>query len=1274
MKWKFALMPDGNFLSITFDDMNAFAFLKSLYGGQLQTPNIDRVMAMGTTFENAYSQIAVCNASRTSALSGLNPGLSGVHDNFQLWSDHVSAAETLPGVLNAAGFDTSVIGKVFHAPEMTRQISATLADFVFRTGSQPFESDAPLKYGPSPLPLEQQTDWIAVDQAIARLDAAGSDPFAMFLGITKPHLSWSVPQEFFDLYPVDQITLPFTLDGDLSDVPAFMQALVFDDLHERIVDAGAWQAALQGYFASISFADAMLGRMLDALEENGQLDTTTILLWTDHGYHLGDKDNWHKFSLWEEAARAPFVIVQPGTGDDGQRVSQPVELVDMMPTVLDLLGVTAPHGLSGRSLRDFLDDPTLTDDGVAITTMYGSAAIRSGDWRYIRYADGSTELYDLARDPNQWFNLAGDAGHAAIRHDLDTRLRTELATDGWAWVDAGAIGRGGAGEDNLVLVPGARFATGAAGGDSYFISDSSARIIEYDGQGHDRVFTYADYTLPAYVEDLLGVEQSTNGALILKGNELANKIYGHGQLFGMGGDDYIRVTAGRGIVDGGDGNDKIYAGATRDTLVGGAGNDSIYGGDNLDTIQGGAGDDYLAGQDGNDLLDGGTGNDRMVGGLDNDSYIVDAIGDIVVESIDAGIDTIKTSLASYTLGANIENLSSTSTLRQKLTGNALDNAIAGSTSHDTLAGLDGNDTLNGGDGNDRLDGGAGNDRMTGGAGDDTYVVDTANDTTVEAVGGGIDLVLTALASYTLRDNVERLTGTSASGQTLIGNRLNNIIYGSTGNDTLDGGAGNDRLTGGLGDDIYVIDSTGDAAVEAANAGTDTVRTNLASYALGVDLENLIGVSAAGQILSGNASANWIAGAGGLDRLSGGAGDDVLNGGDGNDVLDGGDGNDRMVGGRGNDSYVVGAAGDLVVESANGGTDTVRTGLARYTLGAEVENLSGTSTQRQILNGNGLANVVTGSAGHDTLAGLAGNDTLNGGDGNDRLDGGTGTDRMTGGVGNDTYVVDAAGDVTLEAFGGGTDLVLTGLASYTLGANVERLTGTAATGQALTGNGLANIINGTGGNDTLDGGGGNDRLVGGLGNDTYVLDSARDEAVETANAGTDTVRTSLASFTLAAHFENLTGTSAAGQTLAGNGGANAIVGAGGVDRLSGGAGNDVLDGGAGADVLTGGTGSDVFLFRGVDFGNRKTAAVIADFNHAAGDKIDLHLVDANATRAGDQAFGFLGSGAFTGSAGQLRIQYYSGSTYIYFDLDGDRGADANLVLNGHIGLAAADFIL
>jgi Ca2+-binding RTX toxin-like protein len=280
---------------------------------------------------------------------------------------------------------------------------------------------------------------------------------------------------------------------------------------------------------------------------------------------------------------------------------------------------------------------------------------------------------------------------------------------------------------------------------------------------------------------------------------------------------------------------------------------------------------------------------------------------------------------------------------------------------------------------------------------------------------------------------------SLSGQALTGNGLANVITGGAGNDVLDGGAGADQLAGGLGNDVYFVDS-GDSVVEAANAGTDEVRTALAAYALAAEVERLTGTSAGGQALTGNGLAN------------------IITGGAGNDVLDGAAGADQLAGGLGNDVYIV-DSGDTISEAANAGTDEVRTALAAYTLGGDLEDLTGTSASGQALTGNGVANRLTGAGG------------------NDILDGGAGADQLAGGLGNDLYLIDE-GDSVIEASGAGTDEVRTALAAYTLGANVEKLTGTSGAGQSLTGNGLANSLTGGLGNDILDGGAGNDRLDGG----------------------------------------------------------------------------------------------------------------------------------------------------------------------------------------------------
>nr|WP_320201853.1 calcium-binding protein [Agrobacterium sp. rho-13.3]MDX8311632.1 calcium-binding protein [Agrobacterium sp. rho-13.3] len=594
-------------------------------------------------------------------------------------------------------------------------------------------------------------------------------------------------------------------------------------------------------------------------------------------------------------------------------------------------------------------------------------------------------------------------------------------------------------------------------------------------------------------------------------------------------------------------------------------------------------------------------------GSGNDTYVIDNAGDVVVENVGEGTDLVQTALASYTLGANVENLTYTSTAAFSGTGNGLNNEIRGGA---------GADTLDGGAGNDTLIGGAGIDRMIGGTGDDIFVVDVAGDVIVENANEGTDTVQTALATYSLATlaNVENLTFTGTGAFAGTGNSLGNVIRGGSGNDTLDGGAGADTLVGGLGNDIYVVDSAGDVITENAGEGTDTVQTALSSYTLAANVENLTFTSTGAFAGTGNALDNVLTGGAGADTLTGAAGNDtyvigagdvvVENAGEGTDtvqtalssytltanvenltftgtgafagtgnaldnVLTGGAGADTLTGGAGNDTYIVGT-GDIVVENAGEGTDTVQTALASYTLGTNVENLTFTGSGNFSGTGNALDNVLTGGAGADTLTGGAGNDTL---------DGGVGADTLVGGTGNDIYVVDNASDVVTENANEGTDEIRTSLASYSLASrvNVENLTYTGAAAFTGTGNASANTIQGGSGNDTLDGGAGADTLIGGLGNDVYIVDVAGDTIVEGVNEGIDTVQTALTSYTLAANVENLTYT---GTTVAfaatGNGLANVIIGGSGADTLNGGAGDDTLNGGAGADTLIGGTGDDIFI--------------------------------------------------------------------------------------------------
>ncbi|RCL25155.1 heme peroxidase [Pseudomonas sp. AFG_SD02_1510_Pfu_092] len=454
--------------------------------------------------------------------------------------------------------------------------------------------------------------------------------------------------------------------------------------------------------------------------------------------------------------------------------------------------------------------------------------------------------------------------------------------------------------------------------------------------------------------------------------------------------------------------------------------------------------------------------------------------------------------------------------------------LIGSAGNDVISGLDGADQLFGGLGNDLLNGGAGADRLVGGLGNDTYVVDDAGDIVVEATGAGTDTVRTTLASYTMTINVENLVYTGAGNFIGGGNALDNLMFAGAGNDLLNGGAGADRMTGGLGNDVYLVDNAGDVAIEAAGAGTDTVRTTLASYTLASNIENLVYTGVG----------NFIGGGNTLDNL--------MFGGAGNDLLNGGTGADRLVGGLGNDTYIVDNAGDGVIEAVGGGTDTVRTTLASYTMTGNVENLVYTGVGNFIGGGNTLDNLMFGGAG------------------NDLLNGGAGADRLVGGLGNDTYVVDNTGDVLIEAVGAGTDTVRTTLTSYTMTSNIENLTYTGVGNFSGTGNTQANIITGGNGNDSLDGGLGNDILNGGAGNDTLF-----------GGAGNDT-----------------------------------LLGGSGSDFLNGAAGDDRVNGGAGDDTMMATDGNDVFQFA-AGFGND----LIINFDsNAAGGQDRLDITAFNITAA------------------------------------------------------------
>ncbi|MCG7393569.1 hypothetical protein MHY87_11690 [Microvirga sp. ACRRW] len=907
---------------------------------------------------------------------------------------------------------------------------------------------------------------------------------------------------------------------------------------------------------------------------------------------------------------------------------------------------------------------------------------------------------------------------------------------------------GGAGDDVLDGGTGVDSLIGGAGNDTYIVDHIADAIVEAEGGGTDTVYARTNYTLSAHVEHLVLLDFAFSG----DGNDLNNRITGtagNNTLTGGGGNDTLDGGALDDVLIGGSGADSLIGGSGHDTyvvddagdvvietedggmdkvdalvnhtlaahvenlglrgaavigtgnnldnriagnylldstLMGGDGNDTLESGVANDLLLGGTGRDRLQSDLGNDTLDGGIGADTLAGGFGNDTYVVDDVGDMVVaEEEHSGNDTVRASI-NYTLSAHIENLVLFDAAVSG-TGNNLDNAITGNA-------LD--NSLNGEAGNDTLDGGTGNDSLIGGEGNDVYIVDSAGDIVVEAPGGGTDTVQ-AKIDYTLGDDIENLVLLGAA-LTGTGNGLANRITGNAGDNTLIGGAGNDTLEGGAGNDTYEVEDAGDVVIEAPGGGTDTVRTALKNYTLGDGLENLVLLGAAtrgnGNVLdnaiTGNAQDNW---------LTGDMGDDTLDGGEGDDVL---------VGASGNDVYIVDSIYDTPFEDPDDGTDTIQAKIS-YTLGDNFENLvllgaalTGT--------GNALANRITGNAnnnaldggigddtldggeGEDTLLGGIGTDSLLGGGGDDLLNGGVGADVLAGGAGDDTYEIDDAGDLVIEAGGGGTDTVRSSV-DYTLSTEVENLVllGAALSG---TGNALANRITGNAGNntlvggagdDTLDGGTGNDRLEGGAGDDVYLVDAAGDTVIEAPDGGIDTIHLwNSSTYTLGEGVENLVAYNASkvhgndldnwievahigSITAYGLAGNDTLIAASGVDHLDGGdgndslyggsysdnliggAGDDTLDGGTGDDALAGGSGNDTYIVDSVndivdetDGGGTDTIVTSIDYSLASRPDIEnLTLIESARNGTGNGL-----NNVLTGNAASNRLQGMGGADTIF----------------------------
>ena len=423
-----------NVLMIVIDDLNDWV---GPLGGhpQARTPHMDRLAGRGTTFTNAHVQSPLCNPSRTSLLTGLRPSTTGVYalDPWVRTSDAWRDRPTILQTFMRSGYRTLTTGKIFHdgyPPAASREDGSEVGTWGFLGGFLPRPKQR-LVQGPLTNPLvdwgvfpdrdEEQDDYRIAQWAVDRLRQPSNDPFFLAVGIRHPHVPLYATRRWFDLYPEDEIQLPPYRQDDRDDVPRFAWYLHWKLPEPRLAwlrEAGEWTNKVRSYLASVSFADHLVGQVLDALDAGGHAENTVVVLFSDHGYHLGEKGITGKNTLWERSTRVPLIVAGPGISR-GARIGQPAELLDVYPTLTALAGLKAPEGLEGGSLVPQLRDPDAPRDFPAITTHGpGNHAVRDYRYRYIRYADGSEELYDLETDPNEWTNRAADETLAHVRQRL----------------------------------------------------------------------------------------------------------------------------------------------------------------------------------------------------------------------------------------------------------------------------------------------------------------------------------------------------------------------------------------------------------------------------------------------------------------------------------------------------------------------------------------------------------------------------------------------------------------------------------------------------------------------------------------------------------------------------------------------------------------------------------------------------------------------------------------------------------------------------------------
>jgi arylsulfatase A-like enzyme len=429
-----------NVLFIAIDDLNHWV---GYFGRNKQTatPNIDRLAKRGVRFTHAYCAAPSCTPSRAALMSGSRPGTTGIYDNYNDWNAIIRYDQCLPVQLKAGGYEMFAAGKIYHGGVGKKDQWDDSLDYRGGNPNHPkgvkpkFIGDSQgingIKFAPISNPDNELQDYNTADFCINQLGKTHEKPFFLACGLYKPHMPWNVPKKYYDLFPLDKIELPPFLADDLKDIPpAGKEMALRNGDHAKVVASGRWKEAIQGYLAAIAYTDMNVGRVLDALDKSPHKDNTIIVLWGDHGWHLGEKSHWRKFALWEEATRVPHAWVVPGLTKPDSVCTRPVDLMSVYPTLMDLCGVKTPSHVQGVSIKPLLANPQTEWKTPAVTTyLHNNHAVRTEGWRYIRYANGGEELYDEAADPYEYVNLASKPEHAARKAEMAKWLPKENKPD-----------------------------------------------------------------------------------------------------------------------------------------------------------------------------------------------------------------------------------------------------------------------------------------------------------------------------------------------------------------------------------------------------------------------------------------------------------------------------------------------------------------------------------------------------------------------------------------------------------------------------------------------------------------------------------------------------------------------------------------------------------------------------------------------------------------------------------------------------------------------------